>query len=180
MVYACGNDYAPKPRGYFKIDLPEKAYQAYSGECPFEFDYPVYSKVVPDSMGGSKACSPNLLFPKFNGRIHLSYYEVANRERLNELVEDAYKLAYKHVAKSTGIDRQEINYPSKNVYGALYHIEGNTASSVQFYLTDSSRHYIRGALYFREEPRLDSIQPVLDFVKKDIDVMIRSFRWKAN
>lgn len=178
LLSSCGNDYSPKPRGYFKIDLPEKKYQTYSAECPFSFDFPVYAEVQPDSSRESKPCWMNVNYPQFNGRIHLSYQSIRSEKQFNQLIEDARTFAFKHTVKATAIDEAMISYPEKKVYGIYYSIEGNTASSLQFFLTDSTKHYLRGALYFNEQPRLDSIQPVLDFVKKDIDQMIKTFKWK--
>ena len=108
----------------------------------------------------------------------MSYQAISSRKQFDQLVEDAHTFAFKHTVKATAIDEAKINYPKKNVYGIYYTIEGNTASSVQFFLTDSSKNYLRGALYFNEQPKIDSIRPVLDFIKKDIDVMIKSFEWK--
>lgn len=176
---ACGgDDYTPKPRGYFRIDFPKKTYQEYSTNCPFTFEYPVYAKIEPDNAKDAQPCWINVHFPDYNGRIHLSYQHINSPEMFNELIEDARKLAFKHTVKATGIDEGRISYPEKKVYGIYYTIEGNTASWAQFFLTDSTKNYVRGALYFSETPRLDSIQPVLDFVKKDVDVFVKSFRWK--
>ena len=173
-----GGDYTPKPRGYFKIDLPAKKYQQYKGDCNYTFEYPAYASVAPDSSKNSRPCWLDIIFPQFNSRIHLSYQPFTSKKTLDALVEDARKLAFTHTVKATAIDEAWINYPDHKVYGILYSIKGNTASSLQFFLTDSTKNYLRGALYFHEEPRQDSIQPVLDFIKKDIDVMIKSFRWK--
>lgn len=178
IIISCENDYSPKPRGYFKIELPEKKYQSYQSECPFSFDYPMYATVVTDSARNAQPCWKDLSFPGFNGRIHLSYQAINSKAEFNQLAEDAHTFVFKHTVKATAIDESVINIPEKNVYGIYYTIDGNAASPVQFFLTDSSKNYLRGALYFNEQPRLDSIQPVLDFVKKDIDVMIRSFKWK--
>jgi len=175
---SCGNDYSPKPRGYFRIDLPQKAYIKYNSGCPYTFDYPVYSSIEQDSSRDAKPCWLNINFAGFNGKIHLSYQPVTSKKVFDELVEDARTFAFKHTVKATAIDEARISFPEKKVYGIYYTIEGNTASSVQFFLTDSSRNYLRAALYFDETPRIDSLKPVLDFVKKDIDVMIKSFRWK--
>ena len=177
-LVCCTQSYSPKPRGYFKIQFPEKKYQAHYSNCPYSFDYPVYAEVLPDIKGGAKPCWVDIVFPDFNGRIHLSYQPIGSREQFNQLVEDARTFAFKHTVKATAIDEGVISYPERKVYGVYYSIDGNTASSVQFFLTDSTKNYLRGALYFNEQPRLDSIQPVLDFVKKDIDVMIKSFKWK--
>jgi gliding motility-associated lipoprotein GldD len=178
LFISCGSDYSPKPRGYYRIDLPEKKYKHYSGACNYEFDYPVYAEVWPDSSRDTKPCWNNIVFPTLNGRLHLSYYTIQSEEMFGELIEDSRRLAFKHTVKAEGIDESRITNAKEKVYGLYYNIEGNTASSVQFFLTDSNKHFLRGALYFYAEPRQDSIQPVLNFVKKDIDVMLKSFKWK--
>ena len=181
LIFASCNgnhDYSPKPRGYFRIIFPKKEYQPYAAACPFTFIYPKYAVIEPDKKPGAKPCWLNMQFPQFNGTLHLSYEHILSKNEFNALIEDAHKLSFKHTVKATAIDEGVISYPGKKVYGIYYTIEGNTASSVQFYLTDSTKNYIRGALYFNTEPRLDSIQPVLTFVKQDVDLMIKSFRWK--
>ncbi len=180
FITSCNSnhDYSPKPRGYFRIVFPAKKYQQYMAGCPFTFIYPKYAFIEPDKLAGAKPCWLNMQFPQFNGTLHLSYEHILSKKEFDELVEDAHKLSFKHTVKATAIDEGIISYPEKKVYGIYYTIDGNAASSVQFYLTDSTKNYIRGALYFNTEPRLDSIQPVLAFVKQDVDLMIKSFRWK--
>jgi gliding motility-associated lipoprotein GldD len=180
LLAACGgsNDYSPKPRGYFRIVFPEHAYQQYNQACPFTFDYPKYAIIEPDRTPKAKPCWLNMQFPQFKATLHLSYEAVTSKAKFDELIEDAHTFAFKHTVKATGIDEGVIHYTDRKVYGIYYTIDGNAASSAQFYLTDSTRHYIRGALYFNSVPKLDSIQPVLDFVKKDMAVMIKSFKWK--
>jgi gliding motility-associated lipoprotein GldD len=180
FVTACGGnvDYSPKPRGFYRINFPKKDYQAYSDGCPFTFDYPKYAKIEPDKDPKAEPCWLNMQYPDFNATLHLSYQPVTSKTEFNQLIEDAHKLSFKHTVKATSINEGMIAYPDRNIYGIYYTIDGNAASSAQFFLTDSTRHYLRGALYFNSEPRLDSIQPVLAFIKKDVDVMIKSFRWK--
>ena len=172
------HDYAPKPRGYFRIIFPKKAYRQYDEACPFTFVYPTYANIVPDSNKDARPCWLNMRFPQFRGTLHLSYEHINSKKDFDELVEDAHKLTFKHTVKATSIDQGIIAYPDRKVYGIYYTVDGNAASAVQFYLTDSTKNYIRGALYFYAEPRLDSIQPVLDFVKKDVEMLVKSFKWK--
>lgn len=179
VFFACNNNsYSPKPRGYFKIDFPAKAYQSYRSDCPFSFDYPTYAVLQQDSSSDAQPCWSNLSFPQFNGRLHLTYYDISSKKEYEHLVEDARTFAFKHTVKANAIDQKLINYPEKKVYGVYYAIEGNTASAVQFFLTDSTKHYFRAALYFNERPQYDSIQPVVSFIKTDIDRMISTFKWK--
>ena len=174
MFSGCKENYVPKPRGYFRIDFPEKTYQKYDSICSYVFEYPEYAVIEPENQ--DKPCWINISFPKFNAKIHISYIPV--KENLGVLLEDTYSLAYKHTQKADAISTIPVSIPEKNVYGLIYQIKGNAASSRQFYLTDSIRHYLRGALYFSEVPNKDSLAPVIDFISKDIDKMIESFHWK--
>jgi len=183
---ACGDshDYSPKPRGYFRIVLPKKAYREYVSNYPFTFQYPTYAVMEKDTQTRithsllNMNQLLNMQFPQLNGTLHLSYETITSKKVFDELVEDAHKFAFKNTVKATDIDQGNISIPAHKVYGIYYTIGGNAASSVQFFLTDSVKNYMRGALYFNTEPRLDSIQPVLTFVKQDINVMIATFKWK--
>ncbi len=180
-VTACNfsdSSYAPKPRGYFRIEFPAKDYLPFDQGFPYTFNYPTYGKIEPDKNDPKNPYWINLHFPRFNGTLHLSYYKISSKKQFNELIEDSRTLAFKHTVKATGIDEAFISYPDKKVYGIYYTITGNTASSAQFYLTDSSSNYLRAALYFDEVPRIDSLAPVIDFLKEDLNVFIKSFRWK--
>ncbi len=171
-------EYAPKPRGYFRLEFPQKEYQIFDSNPYYSFEYPKYANMYLDSLDGNQPNWYNLAFPQFNARLHISYYPINSQQQFNELVEDSRKLAFKHTVKATGIDEGLIEEKDHNVYGVFYAIDGNTASSTQFFLTDSNRNYLRAALYFNEKPQPDSIQPVINFIKKDIDRMIKTFRWK--
>ena len=180
-LVSCGNDddddkIAPKPRSYFRITFPEKKYVKYDSACPFTFEMPVYSKIDKNKNYNAEPCWMNLNFPTFNGTLHLSYKPVTGN--IKEYLEDTYTLAAKHQIKASGIEEQLISKGSDKVYGLIYEIKGNAASSIQFFLTDSTRHFIRGALYFNAVPNTDSIAPVLEFIKKDIYQMIATFKWK--
>lgn len=176
---ACQPHYTPKPRGYFRIIFPDKTYESYEPSgCPFRFSYPDYARIEPDRTDDAQPCWIDVVFPEFNARLHLSYIPVRDRAHFNELAEDARKFAYAHVVKATGIRQERIDRPQGDVYGLFYDIGGNVASATQFFVSDSTTHYIRGALYFNERPRADSIQPVVDFLRDDIDVLVRTMQWR--
>jgi gliding motility-associated lipoprotein GldD len=179
FFFACqDNSYTPKPKGYFRINFPEKKYLKLNNTAPFSFQYPAYAKLEKDNRDLNEKYWYNLHFSQFNGYLHLTYYDVGSKNKFNKLVEDARSLAFKHTVKASAIDQKLIHYPDRKVYGVYYAIEGNTASWVQFFLTDSVKHYFRGALYFNERPQYDSIEPVVKFIKKDIDHLIETFNWK--
>lgn len=179
FLTSCGGDddtIAPKPRAYYRLDFPEKKYVLYDSACPFTFEVPAYAKVIPDAANASEPCWMNLEFPSFKGTLYLSYKAVNGN--MDTLMEHSYRFATAHQIKASGIEEQLIEKDSLKVYGLLYNIGGNAASSVQFFLTDSSKHFIRGSLYFNAVPNIDSIKPVVDFIRKDVYHMIETFQWK--
>jgi gliding motility-associated lipoprotein GldD len=180
LFSSCGDDddetIAPKPRAYFRLNFPEKKYVVYNESCPFSFERPVYSTVTADKSSRAEPCWLNLNFPTVNGTLHLSYKEVNNN--IQAYLDHTYTLASKHQIKASGIEEKLVSRDSSKVYGLIYEIGGNAASSIQFFLTDSTKHFVRGALYFYAPPNTDSIAPVVDFIRKDIYHMIETFEWK--
>ncbi|MGM0375789.1 MAG: gliding motility lipoprotein GldD [Bacteroidota bacterium] len=176
LAYACNNSNPPKPRGYFRISLPEKEYSQIDTTLPYQFEKPLYARFKPEEDEKSQQYWGNLAFPRFEAKIHLSYKEI--EENLYKLYEDNRELAFKHTVKADAIKERMFNSPENNVYGILYEIQGNTASPVQFYVTDSTKHFLRGSLYFNTVPNKDSIAPVLDFIRKDIVHMMETLKWK--
>jgi len=172
---ACGETYVPKPIGYFRIDLPKKEYRKYFQNAPYTFEYPVYSVVRPDTGKKTESYWVNIDFPKLNASIYISYKNIIKND--SALTEDSRNLAYKHTVMADAIDEKIYTDNTNKVYGVLYDIKGNVASSIQFYLTDSIKHFLRGALYFNSRPNKDSLAPVISFIRKDIDHFIESFRW---
>lgn len=176
---ACqSEDYVPKPRGYHRIDFPSRAYQTTRTGCPYNFEMPIYTNLVNDQSREASPCWKNLEFQQFNAKVHLSYFEISPNATYEQLTEDARTFVFKHTTKATAIEQIPIQVDSLGIYGLEYKIQGNTASNYQFYISDKNKHYLRGALYFNEKPNLDSIQPVLEFIKEDISHLIHTIRWK--
>lgn len=178
LFISCNNtDYSPKPRGFHRIIFPDKIYRATNTGCPYTFDTPSYSLLTEDRSKNTKPCWKNLDFPQFNAIVHLSYFDIGPNSTFEQLTEDARTFVFKHTTMATSIEQRDILDKENNVIGLEYDIQGNTASNYQFFISDRSRHYLRGALYFNEKPHLDSIQPVLDFIKQDIQHLIKTTRW---
>jgi len=176
LSFGCGPNETPKPRGFFRIDFPEKKYQVYDSVCPFTFEYPVYGRIVKDMDKNAEPCFMNIDFPQYKGKIHLSYKEV--NKNVSTFIEDAHTLAYKHTIKADAIDEDPVVDKKRRVYGLVYDIQGNAASSVQFYVTDSAKHFLRGSLYFSVVPNKDSLAPAINFFRKDILHLIETLKWK--
>lgn len=178
FLAACTGDFSPKPKAYPRVIYPVKQYETYvSSDCPFEFRKPVYAAVTRDSSPQANPCWINVVFPNFNGTINLTYKEINAKNNLAKLVEDAHTMSFKHAKKANYIDEVLIQN-NNGVGGILYNVGGDAASNIQFFLTDSAHHFIRGALYFNNEPNADSMAPILTFVRTDLDTFLSSFKWK--
>lgn len=186
MFAACKPEvHTPKPRGYYHIPLPkERKYQVFdSAGYPYKFQYPVYSRIVTNPrFFGDKPENPywvNIDFPSIGGKIYISYKTMTDASSLFELNEDFYQLTYTvHDKKADYIEDSYFTNAERKVYGALFNVAGDAASAYQFYITDSSKHYIRGALYFEATPNADSLQPLNDFLKTDITHILETIEWK--
>lgn len=170
------NTAAPKPRAFYKLKFPEKKYKTYDSICPFSFQTPVYSFVEEDKSKNAQPCWLNIMYPLYKAQLYVSYSPINND--LPKHLNDSRELAIRHQVKASGLDEQVIINDSAHVYGLLYDIAGNSASSVQFYITDSTKHFLRGSLYFNCVPNIDSLKIVIDYLRIDIMQMIKTFRWK--
>jgi gliding motility-associated lipoprotein GldD len=181
-LVSCREVAVPKPKGYFRIDLPQKEYVMYNEtsqakDLPLVFEYPVYGNISDKVEGRSEPGWFNIEFPSFKARIYLTYKDIDGD--LESLIEQTYTMNVKnHITKADAINEQLINDGENRIFGILYDLKGNTASAVQFYVTDSINHYLRGSLYFESEPNADSLAPVIDFFREDIIHLIETLKWK--
>jgi gliding motility-associated lipoprotein GldD len=182
LASGCRETGVPKPRGHFRIDLPAREYRTAEefrnqAALPFSFEYPVYGQLSFETETGEETGWFNIEFPAYKGKIYLTYREISND--FEDLMEQTYKMNVKnHITKADAINEQVFINEKDKVYGILYDLKGNTATSVQFYLTDSIRHYLRGSLYFDSEPDADSLEPVIDFFRDDVVHLMESLKWK--
>jgi len=181
--FGCREVAVPKPKGHFRIDLPKRQYILYNdrtginGKIPLSFEYPAYGHLTFQEEIGSKPGWFNIEFPFYKAKIYLTYKDVNND--LDSLMEASYQLNVKyHITKADAINEQVFSNRENKVYGILYDLKGNTASAVEFYVTDSLTHYLRGSLYFAAEPNADSLAPVIDFFREDIIHLIETLKWK--
>ena len=174
---SCSDVPQPKPRGYFRIALPEKQYVSLDSMSYYSFEYTVYSTITPDFHSIEEKEWINIEFPSFKGTIHLSYKKVENN--LSDYIEDSYQMITKHITKATGIRDSVVIDADRDVYGLMYFLEGEgVASPLQFYLTDSVSHFMRGSLYFNVYPNNDSLRPVIDFITNDARHLVNTLNWK--
>lgn len=176
LLAACGKNYTPRPYGYFRISFPEHQYREYRQNEPYSFQISKCAIIEGDSSERAEQYWLNVVYPAYKANIHISYKSVTGN--IAEILEDTRTLAYKHSVKADAIDEELVKDKNRNVYGLIYTIRGNAASPIQFYLTDSTKHYLRGALYFNVPPNKDSLAPVVDYIKKDVRQLINTLGWK--
>lgn len=179
---ACNSKFTPKATGYPAIALPKKVYlsDAVTG-LPYAFDIPSYAVVDKNvaymGVDQQKIGWMNLRFPSLNATLYISYNAV-QKDKLDVLVRDAYNFANNHSNKASFIEDSAFENPI-GLQGVFFHLGGDVASPYQFFITDSSRHFFRGALYFDTTPNADSLAPVIDFLYQDLKQLVQTFHWKS-
>jgi gliding motility-associated lipoprotein GldD len=178
VMAACGGNETPKPRGFFRIALPEKSYSQFDTLFPYYFESPDYAQVIPTTNEWSEPYWADIVFSGFNARIHLSYKAIDNQNELYGYLEDAYTFIHRHIPKATSIRDEVFINEEDRVFGTLIRIRGREAASpLQFWATDSMQHFLRGALYFNVTPDNDSLAPVIDFLEEDIRHLLHTLEW---
>ncbi len=199
---SCNSPYVSKKRGYFNIELPKRGYQQFDREgFPYSFEYPVYSRIIQDSTYfDSNPENPywiNIDFPQFGGRIFLSYKKIGGKalykikqpdgkykdslgiNEFDKMVTDAFTLTNKNDVVSNSI-KDSLIFTPNHISGVFFKVGGNAATAKQFFLSDTTKNFIRGALYFDVTPNADSLKPVQDFLQTDLEHIINTFKWKNN
>jgi len=179
----CKNVPVPKPKGFFRIDMPEREYTIFKAQknsednLPFTFEYPAFGKLNFNEEFDNEKGWFNIEFSAYKANLYLTYKDI-NRN-FDDLMEQTYKMNVKnHVSRADAIGERQFINDSAKVYGILYDLKGNAASAVQFYMTDSIRHFLRGSLYFKSTPNADSLEPVIKYFREDIITLIETLKWE--
>lgn len=181
---SCEETYVPKPRGYHRIDLPDHTYTKLVENHPYSFEYSNYAIIKPHVSSISEPHWIDIVYPAHNAIIQITYKDLSKdklsnaREKfLNELVNDSYKLTSKHQIKAYAIDESIVKTPSGKT-ATVFELEGDVPSQFQFYITDTTHHFIRGALYFRTSTKNDSLKPIIEYIKIDMLRLLNTLNWK--
>lgn len=170
-LVSCGDEILPKPKGQLRLEYPTAKYYELSNDCPYVFEI---NDVV--KLKEKDTCSFELHYPKMKATVYLTYKKVDRN--IEDLLRDAQKLTYDHVIKADDIMEQPFIDKEKKVYGMFYEVGGNAATNAQFYLTDSTKHFMVGSLYFYAKPNYDSILPAASYIKNDIRKIMETVKWK--
>ncbi len=171
LFFGCKEEVQPKPKAMLRLDYPQAEYTTSDLDCAYAFDQNTQSIIKEN-----KECSLVLDYPMMKGSIFLTYKRVDGNIR--ELLVDAQKLTYEHVVKADNIAPKEYINLEEKVYGMFYEVSGDAASQSQFYVTDSTNHFVTGSLYFYAKPNYDSILPAAVYLQNDIKKIMESLRWK--
>jgi gliding motility-associated lipoprotein GldD len=170
-VLSCKDDVVPKPGSFLRLDYPVAKYVHFENNCPFSFEMNEAAVIK-----GEKDCGFAISYPKMKATIYLTYKPVNND--IDRLLRDAQKLTYEHVIKADDIVEQPYLNPQKKVYGMFYQVDGNAATNSQFYVTDSTKHFITGSVYFYAKPNFDSVMPAASYIKNDMQRLMETLKWK--
>jgi gliding motility-associated lipoprotein GldD len=171
LFTSCKDDVLPKPSSQLRLDYPVAKYAAFENHCPFTFN--MNSEAI---IKEEKDCGFTITYPKMKATIYLTYKPVNNN--IDKLLRDAQKLTYEHVIKADDILEQPFINDEKKVYGMFYKVDGNAATNSQFYVTDSTKHFLTGSVYFYAKPNFDSIMPAADYIKNDMQTLMETLKWK--
>ncbi len=178
LMAGCTRDYQPKPKGYNRLILPEPAYQLSPDTLPYQFEYSKHSRFLRDTSWVSDKHWVEIYYPELKATIHVTYKRVnRNQKLLKEFLDDAYVLTAKHQIKAYAIDETIVKTPDGKT-AVIAELDGEVPSQFQFTMTDSSRHFIRGALYFNVRVQNDSLQPAIEYMKKDVMHLVNTLRWR--
>jgi gliding motility-associated lipoprotein GldD len=173
----CESEFTPRPRGYMHIELQPHSYAAFDTTCPFVFEMSAHARATYDPAHSEQPCWFSIEYPRHRAKVHISYARLNGD--LATYLEDVRTLTNKHISKASGIQERVIMIPERDLFGMRFDVGGTSAASpIQFFITDSTTHFMRGALYFNAVPNNDSLAPVVQYISEDIDHLISTFRWK--
>lgn len=181
ILESCGKqdqNYAPKPKGYNRLDLPEHAYTQLVEKHPYTFEYSRWAKTLPDTFATAQKDWIFIQYPQFSANIQLTYKPLLkDQNRLKDYINDAYKLAGKHQIRASSIQEQRVVTRNGRTV-MIFKIEGDVPSPYQFFTTDSVHHFLRGAIYFPVATKNDSLAPVIDYLQKDMIQLVNTLEWR--
>lgn len=171
VLVSCSEEYLPKPKAQLRLDYPNAEYKLLEGECPYEFAVNTNAEVITKTN-----CNLQLHYPKMKATIYINYKNV--NENIEQLLRDAQKLTYDHAIKADEISSQPFLNNEDKVYGMFSEVGGNAATNAQFYVTDSTKNFMVGSIYFYAKPNFDSIYPAVSYIKDDIRKVMETVEWK--
>ena len=171
VLVSCSGETVPKPYGELRLEYPKAKYQLYTSPCGYAFEFSDFARIEK----GKGNCWYYINYPTMKAKVFLTYFPIKNHYDLH--VKEAEKMLYEHTVKASAIDTKSFSYPEKKVFGNFYELKGQSASNMQFYATDSTKHFVTANLYFNTRPKPDSLAPAIDYIKKDVMHLLETLKW---
>lgn len=160
------------------MDIPRPQYQALDNSHPFSFEFSKYATVKKDTFALAEPHWMYIYYPRWDAFIQLTYKSVGgSRKKLDKMIRDSYLLASKHQMKANRIE-DAILTTRDGRKATVIELEGELATPFQFFATDSTTHFLRGAVYLNTAMKNDSLAPVIQYLKQDAIHLIQTLRWK--
>ena len=174
---SCQQDYLPKPLGYNRLILPDHAYQELPDSLPYQFEYSAHSTLLRDTSRIRERYWIEIYYPDIKSNIHITYKPIHSKKLLKEYFDDSYTLTAKHQVKAYAINEVITKTPSGKT-AVIAELEGDVPSQFQFTVTDSTKNFLRGALYFNTKVANDSLAPAIEYMKMDMMHLINTLEWR--
>ncbi|GGE87604.1 gliding motility-associated lipoprotein GldD [Chishuiella changwenlii] len=168
------NDETAKPMGQVRLEYPQQTYVKFAKDVPYTFQYSNFGKIIE----GRTTNSFNIVYPKMNATIFLTYFPVKSSEDLAIHIKESEKFVQDQTVKASFISPQEFTFPKKRVFGTMFELGGESAINIQFHATDSTNNFLSGSVYFKSQPKPDSLAPAIDYLKADVKKLIETLEWK--
>jgi gliding motility-associated lipoprotein GldD len=179
FFYACENDQPiPKPPTYLRTELPDHTYRIVSNDCPYELKLADVYNYKPCVFEKSNFCMQQIDLGPLNGSLFLYYLNFPSKDSLPSIINYANDKVDEHKIKADKIDFKQFINKEKRVFGTFFELKGNVATNFQFYLTDSTNHFVRGEVLLNCRPNYDSLRPSLEYLKLDLLELLNNFKWK--
>lgn len=172
ILFGCQKETLPKPKGELRLEYPSPKYLQFNSSSPYTFEYSDFAQVSP----AKRKDWYNLYYPKMKANVFITYFPV-NKD-LNLHIKEAEKMVYEHTIKASSIETKSFNYQGKKIWGNFYELKGESASNIQFFITDSTKNFVTGSLYFNTRPKPDSLIPAVNYIKADLLHLIDTFKFK--
>ncbi|WP_313579502.1 gliding motility lipoprotein GldD [Chishuiella sp.] len=174
FVSCNNNDEVAKPLGQVRLEYPKQTYIKFNENVPYTFQYSNFGKIIP----GKKINSFNIVYPRMKATIYLTYFPVKSPQDLIVQIKESERFVQDQTVKASFIAPQEFTFPKKHIFGTLYELGGESAINLQFHATDSIKNFLSGSVYFKTQPKPDSLAPAIDYIKTDVKKLLETLEWK--
>ena len=175
LIMSSCQEYYPKPKAILRPE--DHTLYMTLDTLPFiRFEIDTKAKISP-LKNEEKEIWFNLSYTEYGAQLYNTYTTLSSGGLLSA-TEDFYKLLQRNTQK------EEIHYTlyenkADSIYAHLFISTATAASPIQFFVTDSVKHYFRGALYFVDDTiSRETKESYIGVLIGQIRHMLETFKWK--